>query len=293
MNCSVCDLLLDTEWKYCPACGYDVKVRADGKNKPGGPESFAPPTNSGYGPDVRSQVFEVIVRQALAGAPWRSICAGPMMINNISVDEVVEECRRRQGLLSGQPAAADKKAAPKKQPPTSQPAASPNKELPKANQGGAASGWNASTSVDWSKASIANPDQSGSGWGQPDPAPKASKQNPTQRAGWEPNDANIDDLFTVPVGSAANDTPSRRLDKVKNAVQSLLDGEENDVAALKRALSNVLSELNAAMSSIQQQQQVLDEVEREAELRRDLDRELRRTNGQFGPNTDPGKHFFT
>lgn len=48
-----------------------------------------------YGPDVRDQVFEVIVRQALAGAPWREICAGPMQVNNISPQEVEAEIKRR------------------------------------------------------------------------------------------------------------------------------------------------------------------------------------------------------
>lgn len=53
-----------------------------------------------YGSGVRAQVFEVIVRQALAGAPWREICAGPMQVNNISPDEVEAEVKRRQALLN-------------------------------------------------------------------------------------------------------------------------------------------------------------------------------------------------
>ncbi|MBC7997832.1 MAG: hypothetical protein IAF58_07810 [Leptolyngbya sp.] len=52
-----------------------------------------------YGSGVRAQVFEVIVRQALAGAPWREICAGPMQVNNITPDEVESEVKRRQALL--------------------------------------------------------------------------------------------------------------------------------------------------------------------------------------------------
>ncbi|HEY9784802.1 MAG TPA: hypothetical protein V6D17_05320, partial [Candidatus Obscuribacterales bacterium] len=52
-----------------------------------------------YGSGVRAQVFEVIVRQALAGAPWREICAGPMQVNNITPDEVEQEVKRRQALL--------------------------------------------------------------------------------------------------------------------------------------------------------------------------------------------------
>jgi len=66
---------------------------------------FASPTSSfvssagSYGSGVRAQVFEVIVRQALAGAHWREICAVPMQINNISPEEVELEVKRRQALL--------------------------------------------------------------------------------------------------------------------------------------------------------------------------------------------------
>lgn len=68
------------------------------------PQVAAPTTPFGstagsYGSGVRAQVFEVIVRQALAGAPWREICAGPMQVNNISADEVEAEVKRRQALL--------------------------------------------------------------------------------------------------------------------------------------------------------------------------------------------------
>ena len=74
-------------------------------------------------------------------------------------------------------------------------------------------------------------------------------------------------MFSAKPGDPAmSNTPSRRLDKVKSAVQGLVDGEENDVGALKKALAEVLRELDAAMSSIQQQQQVLDEVEREGRV---------------------------
>lgn len=72
---------------------------------PAGNQQQAPTTpftpNAGsYGSGVRAQVFEVIVRQALAGAPWREICAGPMQVNNISPDEVEAEVKRRQALLN-------------------------------------------------------------------------------------------------------------------------------------------------------------------------------------------------
>jgi hypothetical protein len=57
------------------------------------------PGAGSYGSGVRAQVFEVIVRQALAGAPWKEICAGPMQVNNISPEEVEAEVKRRQALL--------------------------------------------------------------------------------------------------------------------------------------------------------------------------------------------------
>ena len=49
---------------------------------------------------VRAQVFEVIVRQALAGAPWREICAGPMAVNNITEEQIDAEVNRRIELLT-------------------------------------------------------------------------------------------------------------------------------------------------------------------------------------------------
>ncbi len=48
-----------------------------------------------FGEGVRAQVFEVIVRQAIAGAPWREICAGPMAVNNIKPEDVEMEVYRR------------------------------------------------------------------------------------------------------------------------------------------------------------------------------------------------------
>lgn len=40
---------------------------------------------------VRALVFLVIVRQALAGAPWQELCAGVMQTNNITQQEVIDE----------------------------------------------------------------------------------------------------------------------------------------------------------------------------------------------------------
>jgi len=62
--------------------------------------TFCP--DCGCGTGVRQQVFEVIVRQALAGAPWRQICAGPMQVNNIAENDIIEEVERRKRLIDSQ-----------------------------------------------------------------------------------------------------------------------------------------------------------------------------------------------
>ncbi len=51
---------------------------------------------SPYGTGVRAQVAEVIVRQALAGAPWKEICKGPMHVNGITEDEIEKEVALRK-----------------------------------------------------------------------------------------------------------------------------------------------------------------------------------------------------
>lgn len=45
---------------------------------------------------VGEQVFEVIVRQAAAGAPWREICAAPMQQHGIKPEDVEAEVERRK-----------------------------------------------------------------------------------------------------------------------------------------------------------------------------------------------------
>ena len=51
---------------------------------------------SPYGAGVRQQVFEVIVRQAMAGAPWQEICKGPMAVNSITEDQIKAEVIKRR-----------------------------------------------------------------------------------------------------------------------------------------------------------------------------------------------------
>ncbi len=83
-----------------PQPAAPVQQPAAPASVPGAPTTGLTSGPGSYGSGVRAQVFEVIVRQALAGAHWREICAGPMQVNNISPEEVEAEVKRRQALLN-------------------------------------------------------------------------------------------------------------------------------------------------------------------------------------------------
>lgn len=87
-SCLTCNRALEPKWICCPHCGRRVAT-------------FEPPygMRGSYGSGVRAQVFDVVVRQALAGADWREICSGPMALNGIVPKEIELEVRRRQDLL--------------------------------------------------------------------------------------------------------------------------------------------------------------------------------------------------
>lgn len=121
MQCLQCKGKVESDWVFCPNCGkgrpllspplsdanIDEVYDAMMKNK----ADWDTPTNVVQfekieplgleikGGGVRGQVFEVIVRQALAGAPWREICAGPLQVNNISPQEIQNEVERRKANL--------------------------------------------------------------------------------------------------------------------------------------------------------------------------------------------------
>lgn len=127
-NCRSCKNSLQADWFFCPNCGtakhetslMQQYLRSIGSSEEtpathksateivigkilglsnnASPNTASTHTDGGkYGAGVRSQVFEVIVRQAMAGAPWQKICQGPMQVNNITKEEVEEELKRRGG----------------------------------------------------------------------------------------------------------------------------------------------------------------------------------------------------
>jgi len=103
MNCENCKREIQPDWRFCPVCGLSAYL-----------DPSKASTSPKYGPEVRAQVFEVIVRQAIAGAPWRQICVGPMQVNLITPEEIEEEVTRRKGGNEGSPPAP----VPKKPRPT-------------------------------------------------------------------------------------------------------------------------------------------------------------------------------
>lgn len=109
MNCTNCGSEINQQWNFCPDCGkrravFEEPITDEGvsfifgkmfKERKAAQNAGAY-GYSNYGSGVRQQVCEVIVRQAMAGAPWRQICAGPMQVNNITEKEILEEVERRQ-----------------------------------------------------------------------------------------------------------------------------------------------------------------------------------------------------
>lgn len=122
MQCLQCKSKVESDWLFCPNCGkarallspplsdanVDEVFNAMMKKEP----VFDSPNNivqfeakvnqfdtSSYASGVRAQVFEVIVRQAMAGAPWLEICEGPLKVNNIHPDEIQAEVERRRTNL--------------------------------------------------------------------------------------------------------------------------------------------------------------------------------------------------
>lgn len=114
MHCVTCGSQLEPCWTHCPYCGKFKSILKEFSasdidnifekmlNKAQKVVEKVRQTTAtvDYSAGVRQQVFEVIVRQAMAGAPWREMCAGPMAVNNINDDEIMAEVERRRKTLN-------------------------------------------------------------------------------------------------------------------------------------------------------------------------------------------------
>lgn len=93
-NCSACDERIRIQAKLCRYCGSSSQIA---NNRKIISVKLPEQSQSGvYGASIKQQVFEVIVRQAMAGAPWRDICNAAMIANGIDPKEIEEELRHRQ-----------------------------------------------------------------------------------------------------------------------------------------------------------------------------------------------------
>jgi hypothetical protein len=99
MKCPVCGKAIQAPEQFCPGCGARLSTGNETAGRKTSNVDFGK-VSGRYGNSIRQQVFEVIVRQALAGAPWREICSGPMAVNHIGPEEVEEEMRRRIGGIA-------------------------------------------------------------------------------------------------------------------------------------------------------------------------------------------------
>ena len=82
----------------CPKCNYDAFVgprcvKCGCLVVPGNRDL---PWEDKPSSAVRALVFEIIVRQAMAGTPWKEVSAGPMYANRISAEEIEAEVERRR-----------------------------------------------------------------------------------------------------------------------------------------------------------------------------------------------------
>lgn len=97
--CPFCSELIARSAKVCRFC----HTRVEPVPLQPSPPPYGLMLGASYGMGVRAQVFEVIVRQAMAGAPWKEICAGPMRVNDINPEEVEREVARRRQFEKDRP----------------------------------------------------------------------------------------------------------------------------------------------------------------------------------------------
>jgi len=58
---------------------------------------FQSTSSEDYGTSVRARVFEAIVLQGMAGAPWREVCCRAMQMVSLTPEEIETEINRRKG----------------------------------------------------------------------------------------------------------------------------------------------------------------------------------------------------
>ncbi len=266
MECINCGSQLEANWTHCPHCGKFKSVfkqpitdeavdgiygrMTGGKSKDQDSGEYKGGSGS-YGSGVRAQVFEVIVRQAIAGAPWREICEGPMAVNKITPDEVQAEVDRRRkamGIKSDKKGKEDKSSKGKKT---------------------SASEKDKSTSSEKRTDSSSDEihkdahNENNEKWGFPNSPPRP------------------------PFDPHGVISPSIRLQKLYQKLYEFLEKALEDEQQ-KKYSHKLLAELGEIMDSILRMETLLHTIQTEISVTADLERELRRTSRPFEPPDHTG-----
>lgn len=267
MKCVNCGSQLEPNWTHCPHCGKFKSVLKEpvtdaavdsifGKMLSNSPAEQPANERSGaannYGSGVRGQVFEVIVRQALGGAPWRQICEGPMVVNNIKAEEIEAEVRRRRNLINP---GSFKKAKEDK--------ARKDKDAKQAGD----TKYSEGNEVDADGTQTQSHDADEKTWGPPPTPPR-------------PQPFSQPETFT---------SATLRLEKLYRDLDEFLQNAVKDKAQ-KEYSDKMVAELKEIINSVMRMETLMHSVQAEVSVTVDLERELKRTTKPITTEPPSGPH---
>lgn len=266
MQCISCGSQLESNWTHCPFCGNFKSVLQEPVTDEHVNSIFEKmfdrrmgSKEGAYGSGVRGQVFEVIVRQAMAGAPWRQICEGPMAVNKISVAEVLAEVDRRRKM--GGPSSFKKSKDEK---------AKMDKEFKKVKETK-----ETKESKELKGAEIHKIEEAKSFFSN-----QASQDNKDYSTPPRPQPSSKPEL---------NDSATVRLQKLQKQLEEFLENAISDKDK-KQYSDKMMSELNEIANSIMRLETLLHSIQKEISITRDLERELGRTKKPINPDQPGDPH---
>lgn len=270
MQCISCGSQLESDWTHCPYCGNFKSLLQEPVTDEHVNSIFEKmfdrrmgSKEGAYGSGVRGQVFEVIVRQAMAGAPWRQICEGPMAVNKISVAEVLAEVDRRRKMV-GQ--SSFKRSEEQK--------AKMDKEFKKVKETK-----ESKESKETKGAEIHNIEEAKSFFSN-----QAGEDNKDKR-----------DMHSTPPRPQPSSKPELsdsatvRLQKLQKQLEEFLENAITDKDK-KQYSDKMMSELNEIANSIMRLETLLHSIQKEISITRDLERELGRTKKPINPDQPGDPH---
>lgn len=93
MICKTCDETLESGWSFCPTCGVNqAPLKKLVRAQSGESEESKKRRQM---PSMREMVLDVVARQAISGANWKTLCKEVMEMNDISAADVRKELYNR------------------------------------------------------------------------------------------------------------------------------------------------------------------------------------------------------